>query len=95
MGSLWNIMEKRFGKDLLFNKCNLKKYMKKLMLSSIIVFSFIFLFSNCNEPEIEINTLDEFETYLEEEVEALHIPALSVLVFKEDNILYENYLGFL
>lgn len=67
--------------------------MKKLMLNSVLLFSFLLFFSNCNEPEVDINNLDDFEAFLEEEMDAQDVPALSVLIFKADNILYENYLG--
>ena len=37
--------------------------------------------------------LQEFKEYLQEEMEDQHIPALSVLIFEEDEILYEGYFG--
>ena len=47
----------------------------------------------CNPQETDITTAAEFETYLQEEMEDQHIPAMSVLVFQDNEILYEQYLG--
>lgn len=58
-----------------------------------ILICLFFLMLSCNEEPLEINNLDEFETYLQEELDFQNIPAMSVLVFRDDNILYENYLG--
>lgn len=55
---------------------------------------FILLFSNCggNEP-LDFTTIEEFEIYLEEEMNDQNIPALSVLIFEGETIKYEKYLG--
>lgn len=67
--------------------------MKNLRVNILIVFSFLFLLGNCDKEEIEINDINDFELYIQEEMEDQNIPALSVLIFKEDDILYENYFG--
>lgn len=67
--------------------------MIKSIINSVAIFSLLLLYSNCSINEIEINNAEDFESYLEEEVEAQNIPALSVVIFKEDNILHESYLG--
>ncbi|MCR9286334.1 MAG: beta-lactamase family protein [Bacteroidetes bacterium] len=67
--------------------------MKKLLLNFIITFSFFISFSNCDTEEIPIDNKADFEAYLQDEMDSQKIPALSLLVFEKDNILYENYLG--
>ena len=67
--------------------------MKKLMLNFLITTSFILLFANCNKDEIEVNDPADFEAYVQDEMDLQNIPALSMLIFEKDNILYENYLG--
>ncbi len=60
----------------------------------IIGLSFFLLFTNCSkEEEIAINNVADFEEFIQEEIDYQNIPALSILVFEEDNILYENYFG--
>lgn len=70
--------------------------MKKIFNLIIIIFPFILLFS-CNQKEIqedlEINNNIEFEEYIKEEMDFQKIPAISTLIFKENDILYENYFG--
>lgn len=65
--------------------------MKKLRKTSGIILLLIFALMGCKKDEIK-NTKD-FEKYLEEEMEEQNIPALSALIFKGDEILYEGYLG--
>jgi CubicO group peptidase (beta-lactamase class C family) len=63
---------------------------------SIIAYLFalmLLLFQSCNKNYLDIQTLADFEAYIEDEMEYEHIPALSILIFKEDSILYENYFG--
>jgi len=69
------------------------KYMKKIMMKLAIVIFFLVLFSNCNKDEITINGTVEFEEYIEEEMDFQKIPAMSILIFKEGEILYEKYFG--
>jgi len=47
----------------------------------------------CKKDEPEINTKAEFEEYIADEMDLENIPAMSVLIFKGNTILYENYLG--
>lgn len=63
------------------------------MLNLIIASSFLFLFSNCDKGEMEVNNAEDFDIYLQDEMEFQNMPALSVLIFEKENILYENYLG--
>ncbi len=60
---------------------------------TIIAIFFLLLFSTCKEEEIIINNTTDFKEYIQDEMDIQRIPALSVLVFKEDDILYEDYLG--
>lgn len=66
--------------------------MKKRNLGILVLLFCLTLFS-CKDRDLIINNLDEFEEYLEEEMEAQNIPAISVLLFEEDSILHESYLG--
>lgn len=73
---------------------NTTKYM--INNTNILYLALLFialLQTNCQKNEVIINNVEDYEAYLMEEVEAQNIPALSVLLFKEDHILYENYLG--
>lgn len=67
--------------------------MKNPMINIIYAFAFIFCFSNCDTGEVDINNTADFESFIQEEMETEHIPALSVLIFKEGEILYESNLG--
>lgn len=62
-------------------------------LMTLTLISVSLLFSNCKQREITIDNTSDFEVYLVDEMIAQNIPALSVLLFKEENILYEKYLG--
>ena len=53
-----------------------------------------FIFVSCRKDKTEINTIEDFETYLSIEMDNQHIPAAAVLIFKGDQILYENYEGY-
>lgn len=67
--------------------------MAKTNLSIIAIVISLFIFSNCKEEDIEINNIEDFETFLSDEMSGQHIPAASVLVFRGENILYEKYKG--
>lgn len=54
---------------------------------------FALLFASCGPGEIAIETVADWEAYLEEEMELQQIPALSVLMFKEGEVRYEQHLG--
>lgn len=66
----------------------------KNLLSSLLFASFlVFSFSNCGDDEIEINNASDFDEFLADEMDSQNIPAMSVLIFKDDEILQEEYLG--
>lgn len=67
--------------------------MSKLMVNLILTASIFLLFTTCNKDDIEINNTDDFKTYIQEEMDDQNIPALSVLIFNENNIMYEDYQG--
>lgn len=58
-----------------------------------IVILLIISFQNCNKGEIEINNISEYEEYIQDGIGFQKIPAISILIFKEDRILYEKYIG--
>lgn len=63
------------------------------VLNSIFVLSFLLSFLHCSKEELDIQGISEFEEFLEDELEDQQIPAMSVLIFERDDILYEKYLG--
>jgi CubicO group peptidase (beta-lactamase class C family) len=67
----------------------MKTIKSKLFLSIL----FIFVFINCDNNTNEITNANEFNAFLQDEMESQHAPALAALIFKENNILYENYFG--
>lgn len=62
-------------------------------LLMLVIIPMFLLFSACKKREVTIDNTSDFEVYLVDEMIAQNIPALSVLLFKEENILYEKYLG--
>lgn len=58
-----------------------------------LLISILVCFESCGKEEIIINNELEFEEYIQDEMALQNIPALSVLMFKEGDILYENYFG--
>ncbi|MFK7931974.1 MAG: serine hydrolase domain-containing protein [Saprospiraceae bacterium] len=67
--------------------------MHKFTFNLLFSFFLLLCFTNCDSDPIEINSVDEFDTFLQEEMEAQNLPALSVLIFKENQVLYERNLG--
>lgn len=64
----------------------------KLWTATLLVFAFI-AFQGCSKDNFDITNVEEFELYLADEMAFQDIPAMSVLLFKEDEVLYEKYLG--
>ncbi len=63
--------------------------------TTIFLTAFLLLlltFQSCTKDE-PISDATEFREYLEDEMDDQNIPALSVLLFKENQILQETYLG--
>jgi CubicO group peptidase (beta-lactamase class C family) len=54
----------------------------------------LLLSAGCQEDQEETNALAGFEQLLDEEMDSQNIPALSVLIFRGAEILYENHLGY-
>lgn len=65
----------------------------KQFLSLAFLFLLIGLFSGCGSDEPELSSAKDLSTFLSEEREDQNIPALSALIFKEGEILYEEYFG--
>lgn len=57
------------------------------------IFLLLLIISSCSKEEITVNNSAEFEAFLDEEMDIERIPALSVLLFRGDSILYESYKG--
>lgn len=65
--------------------------MKKFRILSLLILGAFF--TACDDEVVEINSTEEFETYLAEEMTAQDVPALAVLIFEGETIKYEKYLG--
>lgn len=68
--------------------------MKKSNLFFQIVLFFAFVLGACDKDNIKVNSTSEFDEFAKEEMEYQHIPAMSVLIFKEESILYEKHYGY-
>jgi CubicO group peptidase (beta-lactamase class C family) len=64
---------------------------KIINVGLIILFTFSLL--SCKKNEININSVAEYENYINQEIKDQGIPAISVLIFKENQTLYEGYFG--
>lgn len=53
----------------------------------------VFLFPSCGDNNIEIHDEEEFRGFIQEEMDFQDIPAMSVLIFRGNEILYEQYQG--
>ena len=65
-----------------------------------IVILFLVSFLNCNKDGVVndnggagISNKVEFEEYIQDEIDFQKIPAMSILIFKEEDVLYEKYFG--
>lgn len=67
--------------------------MKRLITSFILALSLFLTFNNCRKKDPQINNVSDFEAYISVEMNRQKIPATAVLIFKNDNILYEKYFG--
>ncbi len=67
--------------------------MKKIIINSLIIIFLFVSFQSCNKDDIDINNTADFEEYIQDEMDFQKIPAMSILIFKENNILYESYIG--
>lgn len=65
------------------------KFIPFFLLTSLLLVN-----ASCSKDDTEpISNEEDFEAYLKDEMDAEHIPALSALVFKGDEVLYEGYFG--
>jgi CubicO group peptidase (beta-lactamase class C family) len=58
-----------------------------------VVMLLLVTFQSCDKDEINITNAAEYEAYIQDEMDFEDIPAMSILIFKENEILYEKYLG--
>lgn len=61
--------------------------LKTLLLTTVL------LFNSCKDEDFQIDNSVDFEDEVAAEMKDQHIPALSVLIFKENQVLYEKYFG--
>lgn len=66
------------------------KFLAKL---SFLVIVGQILFIGCRKDKVSIENAEDFESYIGEEMESQSVPAMAVLIFKEGEVLYENYFG--
>lgn len=78
-------MHLEYGKLRQMNKWNCR----------ILIILPLFFFSNAcvKSVEIDIQTEEDFKKFLLDEMDVERIPALGVLIFDDDEILHESYLG--
>ena len=64
-------------------------------IAALALWSGLVIFGGCGNDEgtDPITSAEEFETYLKQEMEDENMPALATLIFKDDQVLYESYLG--
>lgn len=67
--------------------------MLKMKLPAAFTFLLLLTLLSCKQDDIEITNQADFEEFLAIEMEDQHIPALSVLIFEGEEILYEKYAG--
>lgn len=58
------------------------------LLVSCLLLSF-----GCKKEDLDIQTAEELEAYIADEMEDQHIPGLSMLVFKDNAVVYEGVFG--
>ncbi len=64
-----------------------------LFKMKFLILLLAFSMSACKDDAPEISNIDEFDQYVKDEMEAQDIPALSVLVFRESEVLHERLFG--
>ena len=67
--------------------------MKSTFTYFFVAFSFFIFFGCAFDDDFEVESIEDLEEKLDFEMKDQRIPALSILIFKNDNVLYENYLG--
>ncbi|MFT4762433.1 MAG: CubicO group peptidase (beta-lactamase class C family), partial [Saprospiraceae bacterium] len=73
--------------------------MPSIIKLAIFFAYFLIICGSCGPDESDFEmenknlSTEGFGAFLQAEMDDQNIPAMSVLIFKEDNILYENYLG--
>lgn len=67
--------------------------MKRIITALAIGVLLITSFSHCKKNTPEVSDQSEFETYLQDEAEEQKAPAMAVVIFKEDQVLNESYVG--
>lgn len=65
----------------------------KKAFSKILPLLLLLTIISCNDDGLEIESTQDFEEYIKEEMEFQNIPTLSVLTFNLNSILYEGYFG--
>lgn len=65
----------------------------RIRIPHTLFIAFILLLNSCNGEDVQIDNALDFEEAIADEMNSQKIPALSTLIFKEDNILYEKYFG--
>ena len=67
--------------------------MHTLRINLTFLLSLLLFTYSCTKDEIPINTATDFEEYIQDEMDIQNIPAMSVLIFKENQSIYEHYFG--
>jgi len=61
---------------------------------SLFLLFFLFVsFQSCKKDNLEVNNTTDYEEFIQDEMDLQKIPAMSILIFKGNTILYESYKG--
>jgi CubicO group peptidase (beta-lactamase class C family) len=63
------------------------------MNKALSLLALALLFLRCETEVVDVTDVAGFDFYAQSEMDRQHIPALSVLIFREDSILLERYYG--
>jgi CubicO group peptidase (beta-lactamase class C family) len=66
--------------------------MKPIIKFSVVILLFV-AFQSCKKDKINIKNTDDLDAFILDEMEDQNIPAISLLIFKQDEVLYEKYAG--
>jgi len=67
--------------------------MNRLISSSLIGALLLLVFISCRKDDDTISSEEDFDEYLEDEMDFQDIPAMAVMVFDNTTVKYERYLG--
>ena len=67
--------------------------MKNIFINFYLILFLLGSLQSCNTDDVEISGIADYEEFIQDEMDFQKIPAMSMLIFKENEVLYESYLG--